>query len=662
MKHVIVGTAGHIDHGKSALVRALTGTDPDRLEEEKRRGITIDIGFATLDLDHQYRLGFVDVPGHERFVKNMLAGISGIDLVLFVVAADESIQPQTREHFDICRLLEVRKGIVLITKADLVERDILELVKLELEEFVAGSFLEGAPVLAVSSRTGEGLDRLKDELRRLAAEVPAKDSSRHFRLPIDRSFVMKGFGPVVTGTLVSGKIQKEAEVEVHPLGKRLRVRGIQVHNQPVETAYAGQRTALNLAGVGGSVESGELARGMTLTEPGRFQSTSRVDCLLHLLCSAPPLKSGSLVHFHTGTAEVVAKVVLLEFPASEPGRKMEPGKSGYVQFRLRAPVLLLPGDRFIIRQISPLVTIGGGSVLDNWIGRRATSRPGQAGMSVPTRSLGKSALLEEEGKFLDVLAKGTREEILKSLLGSTPAGCLGSEELIARTGWLEEELRQTAYSLRKMGALTVLVEDPLLVANSDQLERLSQAVLKALEKFHKQNPLLPGVSKEALRAKVFPRAHPVLTESVLNQLTERKQILVSGELVKLAGHKIVLKEEEEKAKRQLAEAFEQAGLMAPSVKEVLGKLPIEQQRAEKILLMLIQEKELVRVSEDLVFHAEAIRKLRRLISDYKSKSDRINVAAFKDLTQISRKYAIPLLEYLDREHITRRVGDERILL
>src|ERR1019366_7339462 len=250
MKYVIVGTAGHIDHGKSSLVRALTGTDPDRWEEEKRRGIPIDIGFATLDLGGDVRLGFVDVPGHERFVKNMLAGISGIDLLLFVVAADESIQPQTREHFDICRLLEVRKGIVLLTKSDLVEKEILDLVKLELEEFVAGSFLEGAPILAVSSKTGDGLDLLKDELRRLAAEAPAKDSSRHFRLPIDRSFAMKGFGSVVTGTLVSGKIQKEAEVEVHPLGKRFRVRGIQVHNQPVAAAYAGQRTALNLAGVG----------------------------------------------------------------------------------------------------------------------------------------------------------------------------------------------------------------------------------------------------------------------------------------------------------------------------------------------------------------------------------------------------------------------------
>ena len=667
MKHVIVGTAGHIDHGKSALVRALTGTDPDRLEEEKRRGITIDIGFATLDLDHEYRLGFVDVPGHERFVKNMLAGISGIDLVLLVVAADESIQPQTREHFDICRLLDVRKGIILLTKADLVERDILDLVKLEMEEFAAGSFLEGAPVLALSSRTGEGLDRLKEELRRLAAEVPAKDSSRHFRLPIDRSFVMKGFGPVVTGTLISGKIQKEAGLEVHPLGKRLRVRGIQVHNQPVDVAYAGQRTALNLVGMGTALEVAELARGMTLTEPGRFQSTSRVDCLLHLLGSAPSLKNGSLVHFHAATAEVVATAVLLESSAAprrkdEPERKLEPGKSAYVQFRLRQPVLLLPGDRFIIRQISPLVTTGGGRVLDNWVGRRATTRPGQLGTHRSTRALAKTAAQGEEIQFLDVLVKGTREQVLESLLDRSAGGCLGVEELIARTGWLAEECRQTAFALRQLGKVTVLADDPLLAAKSDHLESLGRLTVNVLEKFHAQNPLLPGLSKEALRAQVFPHAHSALTEAVLSQLAGQKQIVISGEMVRLAGHKIVLKEEEEKAKRQIAQAFEQAGLTVPSVKEVLRKLPLEQPRAEKILVMLVQEKMLVRISDDLVFHSEAIRKLRRLLSQYKAKSDRISVAAFKDLAQISRKYAIPLLEYLDREHITRRAGDERVLL
>ncbi len=647
MKHIIVGTAGHIDHGKSALVRALTGTDPDRWEEEKRRGITIDIGFATLDLDAEHRLGFVDVPGHERFVKNMLAGIGGIDLVLLVVAADQSIQPQTREHFDICRLLEVRRGIILLTKADLVEPDILGLVKLEVEEFVAGSFLEGAPVLAVSSRTGEGMDRAKSELLRLAAEVPAKDSSRHFRLPIDRAFVMKGFGVVVTGTLVSGEIRKESEVEVHPVGKRLRVRGIQVHNHAVEVATAGQRTALNLSGV----DTGELVRGMTLSDPDRFQSTKRADCLLHLLPSARPLKNGASVHFHSATAEVIGKAILLEQPADNGSakkteNKMEPGASAYVQFRLRDPMLLLPGDRFIIRQVSPVITIGGGRVLENWVPRHSLRR----------------MVRENEAKSLRVIENGTRENILETLLSRSPGGCLDANELIARRGWLLAECRQTAQQLQKAGKASVLSEKPLLVAEEVRLEKLRRRTVEALEKFHKQNPLLPGMSREALRTKLFARAHPAFTEAVLKKLTDLGKIVMAGELVKLGGHKIVLKDEEQQAKQQIARAFERAGLMVPAVKEVLGKLPVERQRAERILRILLQEKRLVRVSEDLVFHADAIRKLRQTLARYKTTSDRINIGTFKGLARISRKYAIPLLEYLDREHVTRRAGDERILL
>ena len=651
MKHIIVGTAGHIDHGKSALVRALTGTDPDRWEEEKRRGITIDIGFATLDLDAEHRLGFVDVPGHERFVKNMLAGIGGIDMVLLVIAADQSIQPQTREHFDICRLLEVRRGIILLTKADLVEPDILELVKLEAEEFAAGSFLEGAPILAVSSRTGQGMDALKQQLLSLAAEAPAKDSSRHFRLPIDRAFVMKGFGVVVTGTLISGEIHKESEVEVHPVGKRLRVRGIQVHNQAVETASAGQRTALNLSGA----ETGELARGMTLSDPGRFLATKRADCLLHLLPSARPLKNGASVHFHSATTEVIGKAILLEQPAGNGAatrvkknteNKMEPGTSACVQFRLRDPVLLLPGDRFIIRQVSPVITIGGGRVLENW---------------VPRHSLRRMAR-EDVMKALRVLQSENRESILETLLRNSPGGCLGAEDLIARTGWLLAECSQTAQQLQKEGKASVLSEKPLLVAEEARLEQLRRRTVETLEKFHKQNPLLPGMSKEALRTKLFARAYPALAEPVLKKLADLGKIAVAGELVKLGGHKIILKDEEQQAKQQIARAFERAGLRVPAVKDVLGKLPLERQRAERILKILLQEKLLIRVSDDLVFHADAIGKLRQTLAQYKTTSDRIKVGAFKDLAQISRKYAIPLLEYLDREHVTRRAGDERILL
>ena len=347
MKAIIVGTAGHIDHGKSALVRALTGTDPDRLEEEKRRGITIDIGFANLDLittsGEKLRLGFVDVPGHERFVRNMLAGIGGIDLVLLIIAADESVKPQTKEHFDICRLLSVQRGITVITKADLVDADTLEVVRMEVSDYLRGSFLDpaNAPIVAASSKTGAGLDELKLELTRLAAEVPVKDAGAAFRLPIDRVFSMKGFGTVVTGTLVSGTVGKDEELEVHPTGKRLRVRGAQVHGVAAEKAIAGQRTALNLVGA----ETSELARGMTLTQAGLFHPTRRVSVKLNLLLSAKPLRDGARVHLHAYTAETIAEVTLLGT------KQLQPGQSGLARLRFDDWMLVLPGDRFIVRQM-----------------------------------------------------------------------------------------------------------------------------------------------------------------------------------------------------------------------------------------------------------------------------------------------------------------------
>src|SRR5271165_5841776 len=360
MKAVIVGTAGHIDHGKSALVRALTGIDPDRLEEEKRRGITIDIGFANLELTgpagDPVHIGFVDVPGHERFVRNMLAGIGGIDLVLLVIAADEGIKPQTREHFDICRLLSVQRGITVLTKSDLVDEETLQVVKMEVADFLKGSFLDpvGSPIVAVSSKTGGGLDQLRTELARLAAAIPAKDSTAVFRLPIDRVFTMKGFGTVVTGTLISGTVNKHEELEVHPTGKRVRVRGVQVHGAAAERAIAGQRTALNLAGV----EVADLARGMMLTAPQLFRPTMRVGVNIDLLRSAKALRNRSRVHFHVFTAETIAEVNLIG------AKQLQPGESGLAELKLDEPLLLLPGDRFIIRQFSPVVTIGGGRVLD----------------------------------------------------------------------------------------------------------------------------------------------------------------------------------------------------------------------------------------------------------------------------------------------------------
>ena len=624
MKHIIVGTAGHIDHGKTALVKALTGIDADRLEEEKRRGITIDLGFAHLELTSALHLGFVDVPGHERFVKNMLAGVGGIDVVLFVVAADESIMPQTREHFDICRLLGIPRGIVAVTKSDLVEEDILGLVQLEIEELVGGSFLEGAPVVPVSSTTGAGLDDLRRELARVAAAVPEKDARGHFRLPIDRAFSVKGFGTVVTGTLISGTVRKEQEVQLYPAGRRLRVRGVQVHGSKAEIAVAGQRTALNLA----DIEPAEIARGDVLSEPDRFHAVRHIDCRLDLLPSAKPLKHRAPVHLHSGTAEIEAEVRLL---GGVP--VLRPGASAYARIVLRDPALLLPGDRFIIRMFSPVVTIGGGAVVD--IGERRYRRD------------------ENPAARLDVLASPDTAARITLLVRESDFG-MSISDLIARSGL---DARHGTANVSERTAPVKLLAPQQWLVDPAWFQSTRDRLVRAVRHFHAQNPLLPGIAKQDLRARELAAAPPFLLDALL---TDAKDLVVEGETVRSRAHKVTLKEDEEQARAAIERAFEQAGLAGPAVAEVLAKSGVEAARARTLLALLLREKRLTRISEDLVFHRSAIEKLRELLAV--RKSQRFNVTAFKEWTGVSRKYAIPLLEYLDREHVTRREGDERLVL
>jgi len=630
-KHVIVGTAGHIDHGKSALVEALTGTNPDRLEEEKRRGITIDLGFAFLRMG-EVRFGFVDVPGHERFVRNMLAGAGGIDVLLLVVSADESIMPQTREHFDICRLLGIPRGIVALTKSDLVDAEMLGLVRLEIEEFVRGSFLEGAPIVPVSARTGAGIDVLKQELLNAALAAPAKDATRHFRLPIDRSFATKGFGTVVTGTLMSGTVRVKDEIELHPLGRLARVRGLHSGGQPIEQAFAGQRTAINLAGV----EHGEIRRGMVLSAPGVFHPTRRIDTRITLLPTARPLRNRARVHFHQGAAEAIAEIILL-------GRsEISPGEEALAQLRLNEELLALPGDRFILRQYSPVITIGGGVVIDSGARRHRRSDTHAA-------------------EFLETLERGDRLQSLMAIADASPRG-LTREELLARTGWLEPEIREVAGELAAAKKLRILSEQPFIVAPEQAVQNCAAALRKSVDEFHRANPLLPGIPKQELRGRAGnPR--PELFQSAMEDLVHGGIVSLAGDLVQRAGRSISLSPEESRAKELIEQAFAQAGLAVPNVSAVLEKLPVEPVRARKILQILLREGVLVKVAEDLFFHRDAIAHLRELISGYrKEHGDRLQITAFKDLAGISRKYAIPLLEYLDREHVTRRAGDERVIL
>ena len=603
--HIVVGTAGHIDHGKTALIRALTGIDTDRLEEEKRRGISIDLGFAHLD-DFE----FIDVPGHERFVKNMLAGASGIDMVMLVIAADESIKPQTREHFEICRLLAIQHGVVALTKSDLADADMLELARLEIDEFVAGSFLENAPVIAVSAKSGAGLDDLRAALKQIAAGIRGKDATRHPRLPIDRSFSMRGHGAVVTGTLMSGTLAIDDEVELYPSGQRPRIRGLQVHGAPVERARAGDRTAVNLGGI----EASSVHRGMTLAPPGIFRATQQVDCTFDLLPGAHPLKHRAPVHFHSGTAEVEAQARLIS--SLEP---MRPGSRANVRFLLREPLLLLPGDRFIVRMFSPVVTIGGGVVID---------------IDAPPRI--RRAHLDQR---LEKLRDAAPAERIALLVAESKFG-MSAESAIARTGLLRSEIGSSEW----------------LTDEKWKTQKIRE-ITSLLSKFHRENPLKPGILKEELRSRELGGSPPFLLNQLLASGTE---IVVEGDHVRLASHKVALKEDESQALEKVENAFKAAGLEVPSVSEVLAKSGVDTARARTLLQILIRNRKLIRIGDDLIFHASALDRLRSLLAP--RKGSRFSVSDFKTWTNVSRKYAIPLLEFLDRERVTRREGDSRIVL
>ncbi len=627
MKSIIIGTAGHIDHGKTALVKALTGIDADRLEEEKRRGITIDLGFAHLELTgangEQLRFGFVDVPGHERFVRNMLAGVGGIDVVLLVIAADEGIKPQTREHFDICRLLGIQQGIVVLTKSDMVDSETLEVVRMEVAEFVRGSSLESAPIIPVSSLTRFGLDQLQRELVRLAEIVSPRDSNAITRLPIDRVFTMKGFGTVVTGTLVAGSIRKEDELQLFPSGKIIRVRGVQVHGKTAERAVAGERTALNLTGVA----KHELERGMVLASPGLLQPSERFDVQLSLLSSAAPLKNGARVHLHAFASETIATVQLLETSV------LKPGDQGFARLRVASSMLLVPGDRFIVRQFSPVTTIGGGAVLD----------------ATPLRTP-KAATV----RFLHRLLSSDRAATLQARVSRRGEKGLTIDDAVAETGWTKSEIESLQ---RDIGEL--VPEIPVLIFKRD-LTCIIQSVADATTQFHKDNPLAPGITIQALRKAA--RSSDWIFDFVIDSMLRAGKIEAGDGLIRLPGCGVVMKDEEVESRKTIEQAFASAGLKVPALKDVLTGLKIDRARAQKIVTLLLRDKVLIKVSDDLVFHQSALAELRKALAKQKQHSPRIDVARFKDLAGVSRKYAIPLLEYLDRERVTRRDGDLRTIL
>ena len=638
MHSIIIGTAGHIDHGKTALVRALTGVDADRLPEEKRRGITIDLGFADLDLG-DVRIGFVDVPGHERFVKNMLAGAHGIDVVALVIAADEGVMPQTREHFDICRLLGVGKGLVIITKKDLVDEDLLALVRTEAEELVAESFLADAPIVSVSARTGEGIEELTRTLHAVGLTVPPHSADFIARLPIDRAFIMKGFGTVVTGTLVAGEILEGSEVELLPAGSRLRVRGVQVHGNAVGRATAGQRTAVNLGGVDNSA----IERGMVLAPVARLQPTQIVDAHIEVLKTAPrPLRSRARVRVHAGAAEVLARVRVLE-----PGGEIAAGQSGFAQLRFELPMISVLGDRFVIRSYSPSRTIAGGIVLNP----AAAKHRGRDAADARAR--------------LEALMKADRAAQVAIFAELAGLHGLRRADLAARTGWRDDVVDAVLTEVKRAGSI---VDAEGILVNHASFDQLKDLVKAEVDEHHRREPLSRGLSRETLRERHFAHAAPELFRFVIAHLEKDGALVSEKDTIRARAHSRELSAADAQLREQLDQLYEEAGLEAPSLDEAMaaaGKNVAERTHARKILQLLIDGGVLVQVQPQLFFHRKALDELTAKLRTYAARHEperAIDVASFKELAGVSRKYAIPLLEFLDRQRLTRRAGDRRLIL
>lgn len=633
-RRIVVGTAGHIDHGKSLLVRALTGIDPDRLKEEQERGITIDLGFAHMSYEDDTCVSFVDVPGHERFVRNMLAGVGGIDLVLLVVAADESIKPQTREHFEICRLLHIHAGIVVLTKADLVGTEILDLVRMEVRELVAGSFLESAPVLAVSARTGLGLDALRQALRDAAHAAPMPESSGLPRLPIDRAFSIKGFGTVVTGTLVGGSLQRGQEITILPEGHAARIRGLEVHGRPVSRAEAGQRVAANLQ----AIESGAIVRGDVLTLPGILEPSHLLDVVIESLPSANmPLRDLTRVGFHLLSAESSARVKIVG------GGAIEPGDSRFAQLRSERPMVALPGDRFILRRHSPSMTIAGGTILHN----------------APPKLRGRAP--EVKGRYERLAASSAAARLLV-LVDEAGARGVDAPSLRSRTGVDPDQASNMLSPLLKSGEVLALPTVPRRYLSGAVAERLRCGILKLLESYHRREPLREGLAREEIRTRLFSESHPEVFRCLLADLAAEGHVRIDRDRAALAAHRVAPSAQEIGLIERMESAFRAGGTNPPDLSEIARNLQVDHRDLEKLLHLLLSNGRLTRIPDGKIFHAEAIDNLKRSLWSRREREASIDIAAFKDLAGTSRKNAIPLLEHLDQIRVTRREGSRRVIL
>ncbi len=633
MKNLILGTAGHIDHGKTSLVKALTGVDTDRLPEEKLRGITIELGFAALDLPGGIHFGIVDVPGHEKFVRTMVAGVGGMDLVMLVIAADEGVMPQTREHLDICRLLGVRKGLLALTKSDLVDPDWLDLVVEEVRDYIAGSFLEGAPVIPVSSRSGSGLDRLKDELALIARDLEQKRNEGPYRLPVDRVFTLAGFGTVVTGTLLTGTVKVGDEAELLPSGLPCRIRGIQTHGAKGEKGEAGSRLALNLQGV----DHHQVLRGDVVVPAGLYRTTRLVDVYLNHLASAPrSLKHRASLRLHSSTYDVPATVILLDRDT------LEPGESAHAQLRLARPVLLLNGDPFVLRSSSPSATVAGGRILDPF----------------PPSHRRRSA---EALELLENLSGGAENDVIAGMVTGSLLSGITHAEIISRSGIMSKRLEAALAGLLASGEIIQVVRDPKKYLSRAAFATLCNLLIDVMKEYFARNPLKEGISKEELKTRIPDRSDERFFTPCLAALENEGKIIAERDRVRLAGRKAGSDTVQADIREQILLELEHGGKEPPFLNSICSRLNIPEKPALEHLALLAASGAVVKVKGDIFYSTAALGEIEALLTGYLREHGEISPLQFREITGLSRKFMIPVLEYFDSRKVTIRLGDKRVL-
>ncbi len=633
MKQIILGTAGHIDHGKTSLIKALTGTNTDRLKEEQLRGITIELGFASMDLPGGQHLGIVDVPGHEKFVKTMVAGATGIDMVVMVIAADEGIMPQTREHMEICMLLQVQYGLVVLTKVDMVDEDWLELVMDDVRVFTQGTFLENAPILPVSSVTGQGIPELVQALETLSAAIPERSTTNLFRLPVDRVFTMKGFGTVITGTLISGVIHVGDPVMIYPVGVTSKVRGIQVHNASVDQAVSGMRTAINFQGL----EKTSINRGDVLSSPNALTPSYMIDIVCQYLKSnKKPIKNRTQIRFHTGTSEVLGNLILLD------SEELEAGSTTVAQLRLDAPVTLVKDDRFVIRSYSPVRTIGGGSVLNPVPQKHKRFKP-------------------EVVSGIQRLVNMPPEDVVVSHADESGYQGIRYSDLRIMTNTSDKKLDGFLTRLLSDKTLIMVDREQRIYIHRTCFERLMEEAGTLLAAFHKSNPLKIGMSKEELKSRLPPHVSSRLFTLMIQQMAKNNQVVQEENTVRLSTHSVSLGQDQTDVREKILDTYKKDGLTPPYFKEFCKTRNLDDAKARAVLHVLVDEGLIIRIREDMYFHREAIDAIRKKLVDFLTVHGEISTPQFKDMTGASRKFVIPIIEYFDSRNVTIRVGDIRKL-